>query len=41
MAKAAIVFDRLMAMMGLPDNPFIRLIVGFGCNVPQLWSLVH
>ncbi|MFT4998034.1 MAG: ferrous iron transport protein B [Flavobacteriales bacterium] len=36
MAKAAVVFDRLMAMMGLPDNLFIRLIVGFGCNVPSV-----
>jgi ferrous iron transport protein B len=36
MAKAAFVFDRLVAMIGLPDNRFIRLIVGFGFNVPSV-----
>jgi ferrous iron transport protein B len=38
MARAAFVVDRLMAMIGLPGNSFVPLIVGFGCNVPSVMA---
>lgn len=36
MARAAVVTDRLMRMIGLPGKAFLPLIVGFGCNVPAV-----
>lgn len=33
MARAALVTDRLMQMIGLNGKSFIPLIIGFGCNV--------
>jgi ferrous iron transport protein B len=36
MARAAVVTDRLMRMIGLPGRAFLPLVVGFGCNVPAI-----
>ncbi len=36
MARAAVVTDRTMRMIGLPGRAFLPLIVGFGCNVPAI-----
>lgn len=36
MARAAVVADRLMQVIGLPGKAFLPLIVGFGCNVPAI-----
>ncbi|AEI10042.1 ferrous iron transport protein [Corynebacterium resistens DSM 45100] len=36
MARAAVVTDRAMKLIGLPGKAFIPLIVGFGCNVPAI-----
>jgi ferrous iron transport protein B len=36
LARAAVVTDRLMRIMGLPGRAFLPLIVGFGCNVPAI-----
>ena len=36
MARAAVVTDRLMRMIGLPGKAFLPLVVGFGCNVPAI-----
>ncbi|WP_058234960.1 ferrous iron transport protein B [Devriesea agamarum] len=36
MARAAVVADRLMRMIGLPGKAFLPIIVGFGCNVPAI-----
>ena len=36
MARAAVVADRVMRVIGLPGKAFIPLIVGFGCNVPAI-----
>lgn len=36
LARAAVVTDRLMRMVGLPGRAFLPLIVGFGCNVPAI-----
>lgn len=36
MARAAVVTDRLMKLIGLPGKAFIPIIVGFGCNVPAI-----
>lgn len=36
LARAAVVTDRLMRMIGLPGRAFLPLIVGFGCNVPAI-----
>lgn len=36
MARAAVVADRLMRLIGLPGRAFLPLIVGFGCNVPAI-----
>ena len=36
MARAAVVADRVMRMIGLPGRAFLPLIVGFGCNVPAI-----
>ena len=38
MSRAAFVIDRLMSGIGLPDNAFVPLIVGFGCNVPAVMA---
>ncbi len=36
MARAAVVTDRMMRMVGLPGRAFLPLVVGFGCNVPAI-----
>lgn len=36
LARAAVVSDRLMGVLGLPGKAFLPLIVGFGCNVPAI-----
>ncbi|HEU5144908.1 MAG TPA: ferrous iron transport protein B [Dermatophilaceae bacterium] len=36
MARAAVVTDRMMRLIGLPGRAFIPLVVGFGCNVPAI-----
>ncbi len=36
LARAAVVTDRMMRMVGLPGRAFLPLVVGFGCNVPAI-----
>lgn len=36
LARAAVVTDRMMRVVGLPGRAFVPLIVGFGCNVPAI-----
>ena len=36
LARAAVVTDRLMRVLGLPGRAFLPLVVGFGCNVPAV-----
>ncbi|MBO1032119.1 ferrous iron transport protein B [Tessaracoccus sp. SD287] len=36
LARAAVVADRMMRLIGLPGRAFLPLIVGFGCNVPAI-----
>ncbi|AXG12879.1 ferrous iron transporter B [Intrasporangium calvum] len=36
MARAAVVTDRMMRLVGLPGRAFLPLVVGFGCNVPAI-----
>ncbi|SDL19230.1 ferrous iron transport protein B [Tessaracoccus oleiagri] len=36
LARAAVVSDRVMRLIGLPGKAFLPLIVGFGCNVPAI-----
>lgn len=36
MARAAVVIDRFMRLVGLPGKSFVPMIVGFGCNVPAI-----
>ena len=38
MARAALVTDRLMQMIGLNGKSFIPLIIGFGCNVTGIMA---
>ena len=38
MARAALITDKLMRMMGLSGKAFIPMIVGFGCSVPAVMS---
>ena len=38
MARAAFIMDKLMHKMGLHGKSFIRLIMGFGCNVPAVMA---
>ena len=38
MARAAFIMDRIMHRMGLHGKSFIRLVMGFGCNVPAIMS---
>lgn len=38
MARAALVTDRLMQMIGLNGKAFIPLIIGFGCNVTGIMA---
>jgi ferrous iron transport protein B len=38
MARAAFVMDRLMHVMGLHGKSFIPMLLGFGCNVPAIYS---
>ncbi|MFS7259979.1 ferrous iron transport protein B [Carnobacterium divergens] len=38
MARAALVMDRLMELVGLNGKAFIPLLIGFGCNVPGIMA---
>jgi ferrous iron transport protein B len=38
MARAALVMDRTMEMVGLNGKAFIPMIIGFGCNVPGVMA---
>ena len=38
MARAAVLMDRFMSMIGLSGKAFIPLILGFGCNVPAIMA---
>lgn len=38
MARAAVVMDRFMRMLGLNGKAFIPLLLGFGCNVPAIMA---
>ena len=38
MARAAFVMDRLMHSIGLHGKSFIPMLLGFGCNVPAIYS---
>ena len=38
MARAALVTDRVMQMIGLNGKSFIPLIIGFGCNVTGIMA---
>lgn len=37
-ARAAFLMDRFMSMFGLSGKSFIPLLLGFGCNVPAVYS---
>jgi len=36
LARAAMVMDRVMRIIGLPGKAFVPMLVGFGCNVPAI-----
>jgi ferrous iron transport protein B len=36
LARAAVLTDRVMGLLGLPGRAFLPLVVGFGCNVPAI-----
>jgi ferrous iron transport protein B len=36
LARAAVLTDRVMGMIGLPGRAFLPLIIGYGCNVPAI-----
>ncbi len=38
LARAAFIADKFMLLAGLPGRAFIPLILGFGCNVPAVYS---
>ncbi|MCL1907162.1 MAG: ferrous iron transporter B [Propionibacteriaceae bacterium] len=38
LARAAVLTDRVMGILGLPGQAFLPLVVGFGCNVPALMA---
>ena len=38
MTRVSFLFDRLASKVGLKGNGFIPLILGFGCNVPAIYS---
>ncbi|MCZ7542380.1 MAG: ferrous iron transport protein B [Anaerolineae bacterium] len=38
MARAALVMDRYMRMIGLHGKSFLPLLVGFGCTVPAVYA---
>ena len=38
MARISFLLDKLAASMGIKGNAFIPLVVGFGCNVPAVYS---
>ncbi|MGN1359583.1 MAG: ferrous iron transport protein B [Kiritimatiellia bacterium] len=38
MARAAVVMDRFMRLLGLPGSAFVPLLVGFGCTVPAVMA---
>lgn len=38
MARASIVMDKFMHLIGLHGKSFIPLIIGFGCNVPAIMA---
>lgn len=38
LARTAFLFDHLMKWVGLPGRSLIPLLLGFGCNVPAIYS---
>jgi len=38
LARAAVVMDRFMSVMGLRGKSFVPLILGFGCAVPAIYA---
>ncbi|MCL2308649.1 MAG: Fe(2+) transporter permease subunit FeoB [Proteobacteria bacterium] len=38
LARAAMVVDRGMRVIGLPGKAFVPMLIGFGCNVPAVMS---
>jgi ferrous iron transport protein B len=36
LARAAVLTERVMGVLGLPGRAFLPLVVGFGCNVPAV-----
>ena len=38
MARAAFLMDKIMRKFGLPGRGIISMILGFGCNVPAIYS---
>ena len=38
MARAALVMDRFMRLLGLPGSAFVPMLVGFGCTVPAIMA---
>lgn len=38
MARAAVVMDRLMRLIGLRGKSFVSLVLGFGCAVPAIYA---
>jgi ferrous iron transport protein B len=38
LARAAMVVDRGMRVIGLPGKAFVPMLIGFGCNVPAIMS---
>ncbi|WP_201353685.1 ferrous iron transport protein B [Hydrogenimonas urashimensis] len=38
MARVSFLLDKLASKLGIKGNAFISLIVGFGCNVPAVYS---
>jgi ferrous iron transport protein B len=37
-ARAAVVVDRFMQLIGLPGKSFVPMLVGFGCTVPAIMA---
>ncbi|MBU1227752.1 MAG: ferrous iron transport protein B [Actinobacteria bacterium] len=38
MARAALVMDRAMRVIGIPGKAFLPMMVGFGCTVPAIYA---
>ncbi|MEI8330674.1 MAG: nucleoside recognition domain-containing protein [Methanomicrobiales archaeon] len=38
LARAVFAMDRLMYSIGIPGKSFITMLIGFGCNVPNIMA---